>query len=154
MAIIRLHHGTDSTTALVLQQGQIDTTKGSGELGRGFYLGTSLRLAKRRAFHKSFGRRAISKKELHLLHNNVLRTEFDDRKSNNLRSERLSLQKANILYHTLRKNRQTRTYRFRKDYVSAPIVGNSNYYNVEQQKWESKRGETFLNGLSTLRTLL
>ena len=47
-----LYHGSDEVTVKSLINGKIDVTKGGGEIGRGFYLGDMLHVAKAWAWNK------------------------------------------------------------------------------------------------------
>lgn len=47
------YHGTDATSALTIASHKIDVTKGGGELGQGFYVGSLLHKAFAWAYNKS-----------------------------------------------------------------------------------------------------
>ena len=134
---ISTFHGTAEDHADKLIEGKVDASLGGGELGQGFYLGTALHVAKAWAvqMHKS---------------ESVVEFQFDDNEFWNFDIQDLSEIEAIEYRSNIRTNRQTRTYKFSKDIVWGPIVGGPKVYS-DQQKWESKNGENFLNSSKVLR---
>jgi uncharacterized protein YneR len=131
------YHGTSDLYANDLLEGRVDVSIGGGELGQGFYLGTALHVAKAWA------------KQRHDCET-VIEFQIDD---NDFWSfEILSLNAIETIEHRsiVRKEDQTRSFRFNKDIVWGPIVGGPKVYS-DQHKWESSKGESFLNGTQVLR---
>lgn len=129
-------HGTAEAHAEKLIEGKVDASLGGGELGQGFYLGTALHVAKAWALqmHKS---------------ESVVEFQFDDDFWN---FDIQGLDEIEAIEHRsiIRESKQTRTYKFNKDIVWGPIVGGPKVY-ADQHKWESKKGEDFLNSSKVLR---
>lgn len=134
---ISTYHGTAEAHADALVEGKVDSTLGGGELGQGFYLGTALHVAKAWAVQ---------------MHNSesVVEFQFDDDDFWNFDIKSLTEIEV-IEYRSIIKEKSlTRTYKFSKDIVWGPIVGGPKVYS-DQHKWESKSGESFLNGNKVLR---
>lgn len=131
------YHATSDEYADDLLAGRVDVSRGGGELGRGFYLGTALHVAKAWA------------KQMHDCET-VIEFQIDDNDFWNF--DILSLNEIEAIEHrsTIRKNGETRSFEFFKDIVWGPIVGGPKVYS-DQHKWESLFGEKFLNGKSVLR---
>lgn len=131
------YHGTSDVYANDLLEGCVDISKGGGELGQGFYLGTALHVAKAWA------------KQMHDSET-VVEFQIDDNEFWNF--EILSLNKIEAIEHRskIRATGATRSFKFNKDIVWGPIVGGPRVYS-DQHKWESLSGESFLNGTSVLR---
>lgn len=125
-------HGTTDSVATDLICGNVKTTVGGGELGQGFYLGTALHVAKAWAKQRHDCEAVVEFRisDAHFW-------EFDIESL-----DRLAAIEART---RIRAVEQQRTYLFRKDVVWAPIVGGPEVY-CDQHKWESTRGESFLNG--------
>lgn len=134
---ISTYHGTSEVHANTLVEGKVDTNLGGGELGQGFYLGTALHVAKAWAMQ---------------MHNSesVVEFQFDDDEFWSFDIESLTQIQAIEYRSIIRAKGLTRTYKFSKDIVWGPIVGGPKIYS-DQHKWESKDGETFLNGNKVLR---
>ncbi|AIA73519.1 hypothetical protein FF32_01285 [Halomonas campaniensis] len=131
------YHGTSDQYASELMAGRVDTSKGGGELGQGFYLGTALHVAKAWA------------KQMHDCEA-VVEFQIDD---NDFWSfEILSLNEIETIEHRsfIRAEGKTRSFKFNKDVIWGPIVGGPKVYS-DQHKWESRKGGAFLNGSSVLR---
>lgn len=132
------YHGTSEKYALDLINGKVDTSLGGGELGQGFYLGDALHVAKAWAKQK---------------YNSEVVVEFqidEDDLLLNFNIECLNRSQAIYFHKLIKANGSTRKYLFFKDIVWAPIVGGPKLY-ADQYKWESKKGQCFLNGSSVLR---
>lgn len=131
------YHGTSDSHADEIVNGKVDTSLGGGELGQGFYLGTTLYVAK--AWSKQrHGCEA------------VVEFQIDDDDFFNFDIESLTSIEA-LEYRTIIRDKGlTRSYKFLKDLVWSPIVGGPKVY-ADQHKWESSNGEKFLNGHSVLR---
>ncbi|HIQ43945.1 MAG TPA: DUF3990 domain-containing protein [Pseudomonas oleovorans] len=131
------YHGTSDSSANDLLEGRIDISKGGGELGQGFYLGTALHVAKAWA------------KQMHDCET-VIEFQIDDNDFWNFDIQ--SLNEIEVIEHrsTIRARGETRSFKFNKDIVWGPIVGGPKVYS-DQHKWESPNGERFLNSSSVLR---
>lgn len=131
------YHGTSDLFANDLLEGRVDISKGGGELGQGFYLGTALHVAKAWA------------KQMHDCET-VIEFQIDDNDFWNF--DILSLNEIEAIEHrsTIRAVGATRSFKFNKDIVWGPIVGGPKVYS-DQHKWESSSGESFLNSSSVLR---
>mgnify|MGYP000403179275 CR=1 FL=1 len=131
------YHGTSDAHALELIKGKIDTSIGGGELGQGFYLGTALHVAK--AWAKQ-------------CHNCEAVVEFQMYDNDFWNFDILCLTNIEAIMHRsiIRVMHQTRTHKYLKDIVWGPIVGGTKVYS-DQHKWESSKGENYLNGKKVLR---
>lgn len=134
-------HGTSSTIASRLQAGNVDVTSGGGELGRGFYTGQYLWLAKAWAF----GRFAERQR-------NVVEFDVPDSEVGRLNVECPDGASATLIRSNLRRARTTRTHLFGCDMVWAPIVGKENITS-DQHKWESDQSQKLLNGSKVNRKI-
>lgn len=131
------YHGTSDSSANDLLDGRIDISKGGGELGQGFYLGTALHVAKAWA------------KQMHDCET-VIEFQIDDNDFWNFDIQSLNEIEAIERRSIIRARGETRSFKFNKDIVWGPIVGGPKVYS-DQHKWESPNGERFLNGSSVLR---
>ena len=131
------YHGTSDSSANDLLDGRIDISKGGGELGQGFYLGTALHVAKAWA------------KQMHDCET-VIEFQIDDNDFWNFDIQSLNEIEAIEHRSIIRARGETRSFKFNKDIVWGPIVGGPKVYS-DQHKWESPNGERFLNGSSVLR---
>lgn len=113
MGKITLYHGTSETNAEKILTNGINFNVGSGELGRGFYLGTSLAYASCMAWHS-----ANSSKESNF---SVLSAtiDVDDLKKWDVLS--IGRRKAQKKWKELINNQQTKTYLFNKDVVISAV---------------------------------
>ena len=134
---ISTYHGTADRYAEEIAEGKIDISQGGGELGRGFYLGTALHVAKAWAV------------QMHGCES-VVEFQYDDDEFWAFDIESLTDIEALECRSYIRTRDLTRTYLFSKDVVWGPIVGGPKVY-CDQHKWESFKGEAFLNGNSVLR---
>lgn len=136
---ISTYHGTAKSHADDLVKGNVDATLGGGELGQGFYLGTALHVAKAWAVQ---------------MHNSesVVEFSFDDDQFWSFDIESLTEIQTIEYRSIIRVKGLTRTYKFSKDVVWGPIVGGPVVY-ADQHKWESSRGEEFLNSKKVLRRI-
>lgn len=134
---ISTFHGTADDYADALVRGEVNTALGGGELGQGFYLGTALHVAKAWAV------------QMHGCES-VVEFQFDDNDFWGFDIECLTEIEA-LEYRAIIKSKGlTRTYRFLKDLVWSTIVGGPKIYS-DQHKWESLKGESFLNSTDVAR---
>lgn len=126
-----MYHGSDKKSVQKLIQGNIDVAIGGGEIGRGFYLGNMLYVAKAWAMNK---------------HNSmaVLQIEVADNELEKLEPLVLSYEEACEKRSSIRKESKQRTYVFNEDVVWAPIVGTKKI-EADQLKWESVCSQNLLN---------
>ena len=134
---MRRYHGTDSSSADSILLGQIDVSKGGGELGQGFYVGNLAHQAFAWAYHKG--------KQYHTGYK-VIAFDIDLARFNVLNRKYLSRAEAKLIRKSLRShNQQHRTFRFNGwDAIIAPIVGKYIPYFM-QIKFEGKSGQDFIN---------
>jgi hypothetical protein len=151
-----LYHGTDPVTASSLKACRIDVSIGGGEFGQGFYLGSSKRLAKRRAFHKSEGHQGTAKAALNAKTENTFFITFNTTSLHqHYKTQKLCLSESIQLYKELKSKNQTKTYIAPHgiDAIKGPIVGTGRYYDIIQYKFQSHKSQLMLNGLSTTITV-
>lgn len=134
-------HGTSNSSAQALALGTVNTARGGGELGRGFYTGEHLHNAKTWAFHVSGDKRK-----------NVVEFATPDIAIDALNWHLLDHGSAALFRHSLKVRGLTRSFLFGVDFVWAPIVG-SERVSGDQYKWESPTAEQLLNGSQTRRTV-
>ncbi len=136
------YHGTSAVNAASLSQGNVDVTRGGGELGRGFYTGEHIHEAKQWAFHTTGD-----------MQSNVVGFNTDDPDVEDLDIELLDYRAALLARHFIREKSITRTHLFERDLVWAPIVGSAKV-SGDQFKWESTASEQLLNGTRTGRRVI
>jgi len=135
-------HGTSSKIATALSGGKVNVTLGGGELGRGFYTGEHLYLAKAWAFHQTGDKVK-----------NVVEFLKPDVAVEALSLELLGHGPAALKRRELRNKGTTQTHIFGVDLVWAPIVGNDRV-SGDQFKWESNAAELLLNGSTCVRNVI
>ncbi|PTT49437.1 DUF3990 domain-containing protein [Aeromonas sp. HMWF014] len=146
---ITLYHGTDSNVVQDLKNCKVDVSKGGGEFGKGFYLGDSRRLAKRRAYHKTKGVYGTADNAMHYLNNtlevkiNIIQLEKFYKKNE------LNREQGRSLFDKLsKKPKTTGSYSVTPDYdyIVGPVVGRKGrYLCVTQYKFDSKESENVMN---------
>jgi hypothetical protein len=141
MPYISKYHGTCANIATDIELGKIDHTLGGGELGRGFYLGDLLWVAKAWAHNR------------HGKHSAVVKIEIPDPEFNKLSIELLSRTDALALRKEIKAMNATRTYTHGYDVLWSPIVGTTRV-EADQYKYESKYGTDILNGVSCTRSIV
>jgi hypothetical protein len=134
-------HGTSSRFAIKLASGGVDVSIGGGELGRGFYSGEYLHVAKAWAFniHRS-------------MKQNVVMFKTDDNDVNNLSFDILDAPTARAHRNNIRSSGKVRTHLFGLDMVWAPIVGKETI-TCDQFKWESLTAQSYLNSSAVPRII-
>lgn len=135
----RTFHGTSEEYAESIKSGKIQVSAGGGELGQGFYLGHEIHVAKAWAMQK-FGCESV--------------VEFRMAESDFWGFQIKALDKVEAIEQrrTIKKLGLQRSYTFQQDVVWAPIVGGAEVY-CDQDKWESSRGEDYLNGNTVARRI-
>lgn len=145
---IKLFHGTTPAIAQLLMNCQVNVTIGGGEFGRGFYLGASRRLAKRRAFHKTLGVPGTALQAM-AAKDNTFQVELDTVQLLAFYNEKtLDRSGARALFARLKSSGQTGNYSFAPAYdvVVGPIAGRKGrYFCVDQYKFDSLRSADVLN---------
>ncbi|MEY8120360.1 hypothetical protein AB9F26_19225 [Falsihalocynthiibacter sp. BN13B15] len=133
------YHGTSDVFANDLVSGSVNTTVGGGEFGQGFYLGTELHVAKAWAKQK-FGTETV--------------VEFRMKEEDFWTFEIEALDQTLAIEHRehIKSTQTQRSFTFGKDVVWGPIVGGPKLY-CDQHKWESKRGQSYLNGPLSLKII-
>ena len=135
-------HGTDPNIASKIITSGIDVSLGGGELGQGFYTCQYLHEAKAWAMQRFDKRKK-----------NVLKFVHDDEIILQLTIKLFNYDVASLSRHRIKKQKQTRTYKFNVDMVWAPIVGSSRTTG-DQYKWESKNSEILLNSNDTIKSII
>lgn len=127
-------HGTSLTNArkIVGSPNKIDVSLGRGELGQGFYTGTSIALAAIWAQIKYKNNGAVIKFEID-------ESEFVKLNGHVIKKRR-GLKK---LWNTLKNQKKTLTYKFGFDYIISPFA--TIVETGSQLKYESKKAENVLN---------
>ncbi len=125
-----IYHGTSKEKAPDIVK-SVDLNLGRGELGRGFYTGTSIAMAKVWATHrfpKSYAvvKFEISEQKFLLLDGHLIRTKTRVKK----------------IWDDLREKNITDTYLFGKDYVMAPFATSDIGHQI---KFESQKAANELN---------
>lgn len=144
---IDLYHGTSQHVAKLLKNCKVDVSLGGGEFGKGFYLGTSRRLAKRRGFHKTFKHYGTAHEALSYK-NNTFVISFDSSQLSDYYSkveyDRLA---SRQLFNHLKRNNLTGSYSATpNDYIVGAVAGRKGrYFDVIQYKFDSKKSENILN---------
>lgn len=125
-----MYHGTSKKDAqqIILK---IDTSKGGGELGKGFYVGDLLHRACAWAWHK------------HKEDFNVVSFDINDNEFLEQDIVVLDAKEASNLRSWLRKKNKQRTWEKGVAAIWAPVVGNR-IPNFNQIKFE-ENGEVFIN---------
>ncbi len=129
------YHGSDLKSLNNICNKGANINKGRGELGKGFYIGSSMWRACSWAWRKS------NKGQNDY---NILIYEIDDVNLGNLKIIRWGRRKTQEEYKRRKKEHTTRTWISENDAIWAPIVG-GNIRNVMQIKFESNAGQTFIN---------
>lgn len=135
------YHGTSAKFIDDLVDGKIANNKGSGELGKGFYSGERLYLAKQWAYNK------------HDRSTSVLVLETDDIKIEQLDILIMDYSEATAARKEIKQYATTQSHEFNVDMVWSPIVGTTKKVG-EQYKWESQISVDLLNGKDTIRTTI
>jgi hypothetical protein len=136
-----LHHGTSRVFAIAMAgtaaAGTIDVTRGEGEFGRGFYSQSSSGNAARRG------------QSIYGNHHAVLVLTIDNQACHALRFKRLKLNMAQRLNAKLAGNAR-KIYTTVHDVMVGPLVDEP---RIEQQKFQTAKAQTLLNGPLTQRTV-
>jgi hypothetical protein len=134
-------HGTDAATAAKLKSGNVDVSKGGGELGMGFYTGEWLWVAKTWAANR------------HKKDGAVVAFALADDEYLNLEPLLLSRTDALNERKNIKASNSTRTHTFNVNVVWSPIVGTTRV-DADQHKFESKIAEKLLNGTKVKRKIV
>lgn len=129
------YHGSDIDSINSIMQNGADIDKGGGELGKGFYIGSSMWRAFSWAWHKA---KKINKDYA------VIEFDFNDNEFVKLNIQYYNKSSALNVYENLKQNKNIMTWTSGKDAIWAPIVG-YNIHGVLQIKFESKKGKEFIN---------
>lgn len=153
MNIITLYHGTDPATAVKLLNCKVDISIGGGEFGKGFYLGTSKRLAKRRAFHKTEGSLGTAQQAMRSNNKNTFMVQFERWEIEKTFSQLVLNRNDSIsLYHRIKSAKVQSSYLSNRDYIVGIIVGTKRYYDITQYKFESDKSEKVFNNHISMRS--
>lgn len=131
--MIRRYHGTNITSAnnIIGPPCNVDLTLGGGELGVGFYVGSSVALSGSRAKSKY-------KRNSAIIEFNILPKDYYSL-SLLILYNRTSVRK---FWNLLRKTRRTHSYQYGYDIIRAPFA--VIYYSL-QEKYESINGKNLLD---------
>ncbi|EOX1608236.1 hypothetical protein HJ052_11130 [Vibrio parahaemolyticus] len=144
------YHGTTPQIANELHKRKVSLSFGGGEFGKGFYVGSSLRLARRRGFHKTTDKIGTASEAMNY-YGNVFVIKFDETKfSQYYKPKKLTKDEAVALFRKLSKKPKTTssyTVSAQYDYIVGPVVGGrKRYLDVIQYKFDSQKTEDYLNG--------
>ena len=130
------YHGADAASINAIMSSGVDINRGSGELGKGFYVGSSLW----RAFSWAWMKAHKNGQDDYC----VIRFEFSE--TDFLKCKILCKNRSSALYtyNKLEEQSHTRSWTSGHDAIWAPIVG-KNIQNVYQIKFESVNGQNFIN---------
>lgn len=134
--MLAYYHGTTKDAIDVILKNGIDISKGRGELGRGFYIGSSLWRAYSWAWHKS-------QKNGNAKGYGVIEFQLDEVQLNRLDILCKNTQSTRNTYVFLKRKNLTQCWTSNHDAIWAPIVG-GNITNVFQIKFESEPGRQFI----------
>lgn len=142
---MKLFHGTDPQTATKLNNGCVDITLGGGEFGRGFYMGTSKRLAKRRGYHAAYGISGTANDAMRM-RNNTFFIEVDETKYKKfLSSNDLTLTASQRMFGKIKRKKLWNNSIGAHDCIRGFIVGNPRYYCAKQWKFQTVNSQSYLN---------
>ena len=138
-----LYHGTSLAFATAMAGttaagGTINVARGRGEFGSGFYTQASSGNAARRG-QTLYGNNSA-----------VLILAIDDHEYYVLNLRRLTLNMAQMLNSQLRAQNRQHTYTTLHDAIVGPLVHQP---RIEQQKFQTAKAQTLLNGPLTQRTV-
>lgn len=134
--MLTYYHGTDDASAQAIYSTGADIEKGQGELGKGFYIGSSMW----RAFSWAWLRAKKEKCSSYAVIEYRI-AECDLLKLNLLC---LNRQSAVGIFSYLKQTNQKETWMSNHDAIWAPLVG-QNIKDSFQIKFESSQGEIFIN---------
>lgn len=131
------YHGTNTKSASIIALHKIDVTKGKGELGKGFYVGNQMHRAFAWAYHKNPKNYNVVRFDVEselLLQLDIIFVdrEYTEKEWAKMKSEDYEKTEDNYKYH--------------HDAVWAPVIG-GNIDNMNQIKFESLKGQTFINNI-------
>lgn len=135
-------HGTGPAEAVQIAAGKINVMLGGGELGRGFYTGEKLHVAKRWALHRNQAR-----------DHNVVQFELPMAHFDALNVSALNANTATLMRGHIRRWDKTHKYTFNVDVVWSRIVGKLSL-NCDQYKWESSLAGATLNSPACARRVV
>ncbi len=130
------YHGADAKSINAIMNCGIDISRGSGELGQGFYVGSSLW----RAFSWAWMKAQNSKQTDY----GVIQYEIQEQDFLNCHLLCKNRAATTATYENLRKSQRTKSWKSGHDAIWAPIVG-KNVQHAYQIKFESQYGELFIN---------
>lgn len=132
--MLKYYHGSDVDSINDIYNNGADVTKGGGELGQGFYVGSSMWRASSWAWHQAKKR-----------NKNYGVIEYDINEKGILNLDLLCKNRRSTLqyYRNLKKKKNFKV-KLNHDVVWAPIVG-MNIKDVYQMKFESEKGQDFIN---------
>lgn len=136
------YHGTRHADAVAMagSPGSIVVTRGSGEFGRGFYTQNSKSNALTWAQNRFPGQAPC-----------LLEIDIDDQAYSGLQTRVLNHKQAARLTQRLRNQGTLATHVEGVDVVVGPLTGSR---WIEQQKFESLKSQTLLNGSKTQRRIV
>jgi hypothetical protein len=134
------YHGTNTTYANEISNGQIDVNIGGGELGQGFYTGDLPHEAFNWAWHQYQRNKSVVKLIVH------------DEDFLNLNPLCLDLWETYRCRNTIRDVGETRSFRFQRNVIWAPVAGKC-ILNFNQFKYEGDSAQNYLNGTSVVKEI-
>ena len=142
--MLTYYHGTDETSAQSIIKNGADITKGGGELGNGFYIGSSLWRAYSWAWQRAQQKTSANSKVGY----SVIEYNLDE--SDFLKLDILCLNRNSTMerFVDLKKNNLLCQWQSDHDAIWAPLVG-CNIQDAYQIKFESQIGENYINNQKT-----
>lgn len=130
---MKRYHGTHNRYIKQICNGQIDTSKGGGELGQGFYVGNLAHQAYSWAWHRYKSDYC------------VIEFDIDDKQFQRLKIKWLNKSWATRKWRELQRSNQEGTYTFGVDVVWSHLLG-GNISNMYQIKFEdTSTAKQFIN---------
>ena len=130
------YHGTDGKSAQSILQSGANIDYGSGELGKGFYIGSSIWRAFSWAWHKA--------KEKKSSDYGVIEYHVNEEDFLQLKVLCKNRQSVESTFAYLRQTNQEKSKVFGNDAIWGPLVG-KNIKDTYQIKFESPKGKEFIN---------
>lgn len=131
--MLRYYHGSDINSIKLIRTKGADVSLGCGELGRGFYVGSSLWRAFSWAWIKSKRQKC-----------GVIEYQIDEATFLTLVLLCKNRDSTHVTYNNLKSSGNEKTWVSNHDAIWAPIVG-KNVQDAYQIKFESVIGEYFIN---------
>ena len=134
--MLTYYHGSNADSIRTIYANGASIDFGKGELGKGYYIGSSMW----RAFSWAWLKVSQGQSSSY----GVIEYQFNENDFHQLDILCLNRRSAERTYDVLQKNNRQKTWTSDHDAIWAPIVG-KNVKDSYQIKFESKMGENFIN---------